>query len=80
VGSIGKVIGPGGKMIRSLIEEFGLSDLNIGEDGTVSIGGFDSEKLQACKEKVEALVAGDDAGQARRPPYSGKRKQTQKNS
>jgi polyribonucleotide nucleotidyltransferase len=74
VGSIGKVIGPGGKSIRALIAEFSLSDLDISKEGVVGIGGFDQKRLVACKEKIEGMVAGGGGGQGGRATYSGMHK------
>ena len=39
---IGEVIGPGGKMIRSIIEQTGAK-IDIEDDGTVQIASVDSE-------------------------------------
>ena len=70
--AIGKVIGPGGKMIRSLIDDFGLSDVNSKEAGSVSVSGFDDEKIAECVKKIEELAgaAGGD-GNGRRAAYEG---------
>lgn len=53
--AIGKIIGPGGAMIRSLIEEFGLINIDIAEgvdQGTVMISSLSEEKNQKATEKV----------------------------
>ena len=75
--AIGKVIGPGGKTIRGIIEDFELSNMDIGEDGQVQLSGFSTEKLAAAQECVEKLVAGGGGGgrgggpRKERPKYVG---------
>merc|ERR1711988_131292 len=41
--SLGKIIGPSGKQIRSLIEEFNLNDISVEDDGSVQVSSFDME-------------------------------------
>jgi polyribonucleotide nucleotidyltransferase len=53
---IGLLIGPGGKMIRSIQDETGAK-LDIEDDGTVSIAHSDAAGAEAAKAKVEALCA-----------------------
>lgn len=60
--SIGKVIGPGGKQIRAVIEDFELTNMDVQEDGTIQISGMSSEKLKAAEEFVNNLVAGGGGG------------------
>lgn len=74
--SIGKVIGPGGKQIRAIIEDFGLANMDIGEEGGIQLSGFDDEQLIKAEEFVKALVAGGGGGAGRRErqeraPYAG---------
>jgi polyribonucleotide nucleotidyltransferase len=52
---IGDVIGPGGKIIRSIVEETGAK-IDIDDDGTVLIAAVDGEAGQRAKEMIEALV------------------------
>ncbi|MBU6451422.1 MAG: polyribonucleotide nucleotidyltransferase [Cyanobacteria bacterium REEB67] len=52
---IGTVIGPGGKMIRRIIEETGAT-IDIEDDGTVRIGSVDSEGGEAAKAWISNLV------------------------
>ncbi len=52
---IGDVIGPGGKIIRSIVEETGAK-IDIDDDGTVLIAAVDGEAGQRAKAMVEALV------------------------
>jgi polyribonucleotide nucleotidyltransferase len=53
---IGSVIGPGGKMIRSIIEETGV-DIDINDDGVVNIASSNAEGLERAKSIIEGLVA-----------------------
>jgi polyribonucleotide nucleotidyltransferase len=52
---IGEVIGPGGKMIRSIIDATGAT-IDIEDDGTVHIGSVDAEAGLRAKEMILALV------------------------
>ena len=55
VDKIGAVIGPGGKMIRSIQEETGAK-IDISEDGTVFIATTDGESARMARERIEALT------------------------
>jgi len=55
VDKIGSVIGPGGKMIRSIQDETGAK-IDIGEDGSVYIATADGESARKAVERVEALT------------------------
>ena len=52
---IGAVIGPGGKMIRSIIEETGVQ-IDIEDDGTVLITTADSEAAKVAKKRIDDLT------------------------
>ncbi len=52
---IGEVIGPGGRVIRGIIEETG-AQVDVDDDGSVNISAETEEELNAAVEKVEALV------------------------
>lgn len=52
---IGAVIGPGGKMIRSIIEETGVQ-IDIEDDGTVLITTADSEAAKKAKARIDSLT------------------------
>jgi len=52
---IGAVIGPGGKMIRSIQEETGTK-IDIAEDGSVSISATDGLSADAAKKKILGLT------------------------
>jgi polyribonucleotide nucleotidyltransferase len=55
VDKIGALIGPGGRIIRAISEETGTS-IDVQDDGSVTIGGSDSAKLQQARSKVDALT------------------------
>ncbi len=52
---IGKVIGPGGSMIREIQEE-SSSKINIEDDGTISIASADGEGIEKAKAKIRSLT------------------------
>ena len=58
---IGLVIGPGGKMIRKIIEETGAS-IDIEDDGTVKLAGVDGEAVAAAKQWIEDLTSELEVG------------------
>ncbi len=53
---IGKLIGPGGKTIRSIQERTGAT-IDVEEDGTVYIAAVDSASGEKAKAEVEAIAA-----------------------
>jgi len=55
VDKIGAVIGPGGKMIRSLVEEFEVK-IDIDDDGIVILASTNEENASKAKAKIENLV------------------------
>jgi polyribonucleotide nucleotidyltransferase len=52
---IGKLIGPGGKMIRSITEETGVK-IDIADDGTVSILSTDAGAAEKALRIIEGIV------------------------
>jgi len=52
---IGELIGPGGKTIKKLIAETG-ADIDVEDDGTVSITAVDSEAVDKAYETVDAMT------------------------
>ncbi len=52
---IGAVIGPGGKMIRKLQEEFGVK-IDIEEDGTVFIASTGGEGAVLAQERIRGMT------------------------
>jgi len=58
---IGDVIGPGGKMIRSIVEETGAK-IDIEDDGTVLIASVDGEAGQAALARIQGIVEEPEIG------------------
>lgn len=58
---IGAVIGPGGKMIRKIVELTGAK-IDIEDDGTVNIYSRDNDASAAAKKMVEDLTQEAEAG------------------
>lgn len=58
---IGTVIGPGGKMIRRIIEETGAT-IDIEDDGTVLIGSVDRDGGEAARDWIIRLVKRVEVG------------------
>jgi polyribonucleotide nucleotidyltransferase len=56
------VIGPGGKMIRSIVEETGAK-IDVSDDGTISIATSSSEAADAAINRIRGLTAEADIGQ-----------------
>ncbi|MFO7899832.1 MAG: polyribonucleotide nucleotidyltransferase [Planctomycetota bacterium] len=64
---IGKLIGPGGKMIRGLEEDTGAR-IEVEDDGTVTVSSPDSAKATAAKEIIEKMFEKPEVGRI----YEGK--------
>lgn len=64
---IGALIGPGGKTIRSIIEESGAT-INVDDDGTVTIGSSSQDSAQVAINKIEMLTKEAEVGAI----YTGK--------
>lgn len=64
---IGALIGPGGKVIQKIQKEFTV-EINIEEDGTVSIAGQDHVKAKEAKEYIKLLTSEPEIGKT----YNGK--------
>ncbi len=56
------VIGPGGKVIRALVEETGAK-IDVEDDGTVSIATADSAAAEAAVNRIRGLTAEAEVGQ-----------------
>lgn len=74
--SIGKIIGPGGKQIRAIIDDFDLEGMNVDDDGNVQVSSFKQEKLKEAEEFVKGLLAGGGGrgkggDRKERPQYAG---------
>ncbi len=61
------VIGPGGKMIRKIIEETGAT-IDVEDDGSVMIASANEEKLNAAIARIRALTEDPEVGKV----YTGK--------
>jgi polyribonucleotide nucleotidyltransferase len=64
---IGTVIGPGGKVIRSIIEETGCS-IDIEDDGSVYVGAENEEQAQRAISIIEGMTKDVEVGTI----YNGK--------
>ncbi len=58
---IGMVIGPGGKMIKSITEETGAK-IDIQDDGTVTVSAIESEKAQRAVTIIQNMTRKLSAG------------------
>jgi len=67
VDKIGALIGPGGKTIRSIIEETGAT-IDVKEDGTVYVATNDEASAKKALERIAAFTAEPQIGQI----YTGK--------
>ncbi len=59
---IGTVIGPGGKMIRRIIEETGAT-IDIEDDGTVLVASVDAQAGEAARDWIWRLVKRIEVGE-----------------
>jgi len=64
---IGMIIGPGGKTIQKMQRDFGV-DINIEDDGTITIASPDRDGAAGCKEFIKGLTALPEVGKI----YNGK--------
>ncbi len=58
---IGEIIGPGGKMIRQIQEDFEC-EIDIQEDGTVTVTGNDQAKVDGAISYIDSMVAEAEVG------------------
>ena len=58
---IGDVIGPGGKIIKKIIEVTGCN-INIDDDGTVTLSSDDHEAIKEAEKSVKAIVEDVEVG------------------
>ena len=56
------VIGPGGKIIRSMVEETGAK-IDVSDDGTISIATASGEAAEAAVNRIRGLTAEAEIGQ-----------------
>ncbi|MDJ0652048.1 MAG: polyribonucleotide nucleotidyltransferase [Simkaniaceae bacterium] len=64
---IGTIIGPGGKQIRAIIEETGV-DINIDDDGYVSLASTSTKGMDQARQIIYDLTAEAEIGKV----YNGK--------
>ena len=64
---IGMVIGSGGSTIKEIVSEFDVT-IDISDDGTVSIGGVESVKIENAIEKIQSIIKDVEVGDV----YQGK--------
>jgi polyribonucleotide nucleotidyltransferase len=60
---IREVIGPGGKVIRALVEETGAK-IDVEDDGTISIASADGAAAQAAIDRIRGITAEAEIGQS----------------
>jgi polyribonucleotide nucleotidyltransferase len=58
---IGEIIGPGGKVIRQIQEDYAV-EVDIQEDGSVTVTGHDQSNVDAAIAYVDSLVAEVEVG------------------
>jgi polyribonucleotide nucleotidyltransferase len=63
------VIGKGGSVIRALTEETG-TQIDIGEDGTITIASTDPEKAEMAKKRIEQITAEVEIGKVYEGPIT----------
>ena len=64
---IGMVIGSGGSTIKEIVSEFDVT-VDISDDGTVSIGGVESVRIENAIEKIQSIIKDVEVGDV----YQGK--------
>ncbi|MEE8046483.1 MAG: S1 RNA-binding domain-containing protein, partial [Dehalococcoidia bacterium] len=58
---IGAIIGPGGSVIRGMIDEFGVT-IDVQDDGTVVVGSPDRENAEKAEAAINALTKDVEVG------------------
>ncbi len=59
---IGSIIGPGGKMIRSIVADSGATSINIDDDGTIQIAATSQEASDKALALINAITAVPEVG------------------
>jgi polyribonucleotide nucleotidyltransferase len=59
---IGMIIGPGGKVIQGMQRLFGV-EINIEDDGTVSIASPNKENAQRAKDHIKKMTSNPEVGE-----------------
>ncbi len=65
---IGEVIGPGGKTIRKLIEDTGVTSIDIEDDGTVLVASMSKESADKAVSFISGMTEAPEIGKV----YQGK--------
>lgn len=80
--ALGKIIGPKGKTVQSLIELYGLKNINLEDDGSIQIESLSNEKNEEAKAAIMKIVeeatkpregrgggrGGGSSGEGKEPP------------
>ncbi len=66
--NIGEIIGPGGKTIRKIIEETGVTAIDIEDDGTVLVSSANKEAMDKAVRFISGMVEVPEVGKI----YMGK--------
>lgn len=69
---IGKLIGPGGKNIRAITEEHGVQ-IDISDDGTVSVISANGDSMKAAMDHIHGLTAEAEVGKTYHGTISGEK-------
>jgi len=70
--TIGKLIGAGGRTINSVIEECGVSNIDVNDKGEVVVSSTDDSAIEAAIARVTEICAGGDGPLgAKRVAYDG---------
>jgi polyribonucleotide nucleotidyltransferase len=67
VDKIRDVIGPGGKVIRSIVEETGAK-IDVEDDGTIFVASTDGEAMKKAIDRIQSITAEAEVGKI----YKGK--------
>src|SRR5581483_7369331 len=59
------LIGPGGKVIRGIIEETGVK-IDVEDDGTVYVASSDGDSMQRAIDRIHAVTAEAEVGRVYR--------------
>src|SRR5947209_11634385 len=65
------VIGPGGKVIRSIVEETGAK-IDVEDDGTILVASVDGEAMKRAIERIQSITAEAEIGKI----YKGKERKS----
>ena len=55
------MIGPGGKVIRSIVEETGAK-IDVEDDGTILVASVDGEAMKRAIERIQSITAEAEIG------------------